>query len=274
VRYLDTVLHALRAQGMDRIVYFAGDSSLDNKYWLLSDEREPAVNGYEYVLDPPECVPDVCFWLNKQLSQDRRTPNTAALMTSIEATTLGQRISDGLLPQDEFVRDHIQPEDYLVVSVGGNDIALAPTTMTTVHLGSLLLLPAWSMKSNPSFNYFVRMFRDQVQEYIQNLTASHRPRKILVCMIYFPCTTVDSVSWSQRLLSITGYDRNPAHLQAIIREIFLAATSQIRIEGSEVIPIPLFDVLDADNAAHYVQRVEPSSAGGALMAAEFIKHFD
>lgn len=29
------------------IIWLAGDSSLDNKYWLLKDEKMPAVNGFE-----------------------------------------------------------------------------------------------------------------------------------------------------------------------------------------------------------------------------------
>lgn len=53
--------------GFDR--YLAGDSSLDNKYWIL-DKSVPAVNGYEDVLQPPVAVPDVSHHLNAILAEN------------------------------------------------------------------------------------------------------------------------------------------------------------------------------------------------------------
>ena len=41
-------------------------------------------------------------------------------------------------PQDLFLRDHIDPDDIIVASVGGNDIALAPSLMTIISLISVL----------------------------------------------------------------------------------------------------------------------------------------
>jgi len=51
--------------------------------------------------------------------------------------------------------------------------------------------------------------------------------------------------------------------------MFVEATSKINITGTEVIPVPLFNVLDGKIAEDYVARVEPSSQGGRKMA-EFI----
>jgi len=100
VEYLNRVLSALKVYGKKkRFVYLAGDSSLDPKYWLLPEARVGAVNGYETVLDPPECVPDVCYWLNLQLSQKNKgcaQEDMAAIMTAVEATTLVERIDSGL----------------------------------------------------------------------------------------------------------------------------------------------------------------------------------
>jgi hypothetical protein len=45
--------------------------------------------------------------------------------------------------------------------------------------------------------------------------------------------------------------------------------STIRIKGSEVIPVPLFNALDGKNSNDYIARVEPSAAGGRKMA-EFL----
>jgi hypothetical protein len=45
--------------------------------------------------------------------------------------------------------------------------------------------------------------------------------------------------------------------------------SRIQIKGSEVIPVPLFNVLDGKCSDDYVARVEPSAIGGEKMA-EFL----
>jgi len=45
--------------------------------------------------------------------------------------------------------------------------------------------------------------------------------------------------------------------------------SRIRIDGSQVIPVPLFEPLDGKNRRDYVARVEPSAKGGKKMA-EFL----
>ena len=41
---------------------------------------------------------------------------------------------------------------------------------------------------------------------------------------------------------------------------------KITIPGTEVIPVPFFNVLDGKNSADYIARVEPSSQGGKKMA--------
>ncbi len=56
------------------------------------------------------------------------------LNTAIEESTLGNRDGDVLLAQDIFLRDNITENDYLIVSVGGNDIALRPTAMTIASM--------------------------------------------------------------------------------------------------------------------------------------------
>lgn len=68
------------------------------------------------------------------------------------------------------------------------------------------------------------------------------------------------------------YNVNPGKLQCAIRQIFRHATSRIRIPGTEVVPIPLFEVLDAKDPGDYEQRVEPSARGGRKMAASFHLH--
>jgi hypothetical protein len=48
--------------------------------------------------------------------------------------------------------------------------------------------------------------------------------------------------------------------------LFVPAFRNIQIPGSQVIPVPLFHVLDGKNSRDYIARVEPSSQGGRKMA--------
>jgi len=59
----------------------------------------------------------------------------------VEATTLQQRVWK-LLPQDQFLCDHIESRDILLVSIGGNDIALAPSPCTVCSMAGLISLPS------------------------------------------------------------------------------------------------------------------------------------
>lgn len=59
----------------------------------------------------------------------------------VEATTLNERTFK-LRPQDIFIRDNISCDDILVVSVGGNDVALMPCPCTILSILGLLSLPA------------------------------------------------------------------------------------------------------------------------------------
>lgn len=118
-----------------------GDSSLDNKYWF-GDQR-PAVGAYADVLNPPISVCDVTYWMNHHLESRGGSlggARTAAINTAVEATTLNERWYR-LRSQDRFIRDNIRRDDVLVVSVGGNDIALCPTPCTIASMVGALCLP-------------------------------------------------------------------------------------------------------------------------------------
>lgn len=152
VEHLEVLHDALTRQGVQRRVWLAGDSSLDNKAWVRAD-RVPAVHGYERVLVPPTSRPDVCHWLNCMLPDD-----VAAINCAVEESTVGQRVSVGgkLLEQDEFLRAHIRADDTLIVSVGGNDFALRPTSWTIIHMMAVLMAPGCTLRVNPSFWALVR----------------------------------------------------------------------------------------------------------------------
>ena len=80
-------------------------------------------------------------------------------------------------------------------------------------------------------------------------------------------------SWADGALDKLGYNNNPERLQSIIRSAFQIATSQITIRGvnqQDIIPVPLFEILDANDRLDYVQRVEPALQGGEKMANAFL----
>jgi len=272
VHYLNNILKCCRKLKYDGIVYFAGDSSLDNKHWLkkpgsMSFLKEKAVNGYENILDPPKMVGDVAYHVNKVLSE--RNINKLALNCAVEESTLGCR-SDKLLIQDEFIRDNINKNDTLVVSVGGNDIALRPSLKTMWNM--VLLMKCNSLKTikkGPKYcwgmNYFIQMFKDKTEKFIKKIITHKQIKRVIVCMIYFP-DEKQTGSWADKTLGFLGYNDNPVKLQEVIKQIYIHATRKISIEDVDIVPFPMFNVLDGKNSKDYIARVEPSSQGGLKLA--------
>ena len=304
VRDLEEVVQTLRAQGK-HLVWTAGDSSLDNKVWF--NESHDAVNGYESILRPPIMKADVTYWLNKFMAERGSAGGAAplaAVNTAIEATSLNDRACTRLLAQDRLIRDHIGPDDVLIVSVGGNDVALQPLLCTCASMCALVYcggpvaciercacafppnsgvlgelgclacgvpncvtggLCGWPI----GFPYMVDLFKHRVGNYVRRLVAKTKPRKVLICMIYHLDERATG-SWADGALSCLCYDACPGRLQAGIEAAFVHATSQIQIDGTEVVPFPLFRVLDGKTSSDYCQRVEPSPQGGRKMAAALL----
>lgn len=153
VNDLEKVLPALRAKS-SRLIWTAGDSSLDNKYWV--EEQAGAVGAYKDVLEPAVSKKDVTYWLNYHCHNSKNNSprkTTAAINTAVEATTLNERTFQ-LRPQDIFIRDNIQAEDVLIVSIGGNDIAMMPTPCTIASIGSIVCMPRQILQNGFSFGYF------------------------------------------------------------------------------------------------------------------------
>ncbi|KAF2249327.1 hypothetical protein BU26DRAFT_316300 [Trematosphaeria pertusa] len=252
------------------IVYLAGDSSLDNKYWVPSAGAGGEELGvetpeiYHQTLDRPRPKPDVAFWLNHLLGDSATCINAA-----IEESMLRERDLH-LLSHDVFIRDNIRPQDILIVSVGANDVALRPTASTIWHMVQLAWLTSRSSLEHgtaSSLSYFKELFGTKVEDYITRLTLRTKPRAIIVCMIYFPLEAkYGQQSWADMQLKVLGYNRNPEQLQIAIRKMYEIATHEIKIEGTEVVPCALFEVLDGSRKEDYTARVEPSKEGGRRMA--------
>eukprot|EP00128_Syssomonas_multiformis_P010239 Colp12_sorted_trinity150504_noHs@32369 len=288
---LETVHNYFRqAKTGNGVIWLAGDSSLDNKHWFA--DKAPAVNGYEKILKPPTSKKDVTYWIN-YLAQQRDLPYTA-INCALEESTVQARACGRLLPHDEFVRDHVQPEDVVVVSVGGNDIALKPVPCTILNtlalvccstsaciescscgcalpcddccggctMGCLSAFCAWPF----GMGYMIHLFKVRIQSYLQTLlSGKFRPKQLLICMIYY-LDEKQTGGWADPVLAALGYNTNPGKLQSVIRRIFELATREIEVPGTEVIAVPLFAALDGTCTEDYCERVEPSAKGGAKMA--------
>ncbi|KAH8693452.1 hypothetical protein GQ44DRAFT_719550 [Phaeosphaeriaceae sp. PMI808] len=254
------------------IVYLAGDSSLDNKFWVHEETKElniqvPSI--YEKTLKPPEPKPDVAFWMNHLLGE-----RATCINTSVEESMLRERDSK-LLPHDEFIRDNIRSSDVLIVSIGANDVALKPNAATMWNMLQLAWFTSRKSLENhqaKALKYFQHLFGAKIQEYVTRVTEKTKPRAVIVCMIYFPLEAgLGQKGWAEWQLKALGYNWYPGQLQAGIRAMYEMATKPILVEGTEIIPCALHEALDGKNKDEYTERVEPNDEGGRKMAIKFVE---
>ena len=136
--------------------------------------------------------------------------------------------------------------------------------------------PDWAIRSGwaAGGGHLETLLHGGVQSWLQRMLDvpdSRKPARILVCMIYYPDET-PSGSWADRLLSVLGYDTNPAKVQLILRTMFERINKKgFDVHGIPVTCVPLFTVLDSTDTRDYERRVEPSAVGGRKMAAHFMK---
>ena len=297
-------LRSYNGQNKERsVIFLAGDSSLDNKYWPLNDPNEqklcnkPPINGYEDVLEGNNCIPDVAYQINQALIDNRLNDEYVCINTSIEATTLYQRFTGTnysgdimLLPQDKFIYDNIKPDDILIVSIGGNDIALDPLPDVKLNFNSFIsksIRDQKSLSQMPQYiSYFKNIFKDKVEQYIEKLCSKNLtpnkgllPSLIIPCMVYFPSLTQNGFA-DDEILDPIGYKTgNHKILEDFIKDLYCDSTRYISLMKTKkgfgnphniVDPCPLYEVLDSSNDKLYLRSVEPSIEGGKLMAARFV----
>ena len=275
------------------LIWLAGDSSLDNKFWLKNTKRTPACNGEERALrfggGAAELPEDVAHAANTLLAA-RGLP-FGCVNAAIEESTLARRAGGVLLPQDEVLRDQLADGDVIIVSVGGNDIAFQPSLATIMALLRMLGLPCCCLPrlggasdarledgTAPGFAHIAKIFGADTRDFVRALLSGPQraqPALVIVNMIYHPLEANAGAcggGWADLALSALGYNSNPGRLQIVNRSLFRDATSRIDL-GAHIkfVACPLFNVLDPHNPAHYVERVEPSAVGGALMAREFVR---
>ena len=249
---LDTVhSHIRRSKPGEEagIIFLVGDSTLDNKHWF--QDTADAVNGYEEVLHPPLSIKDVSYWMNLEIVKRGFGNRLTAINCAEEESTIGGRGSPccgSLSEHDIFARNNIRPNDILVISMGGNDIALRPSPCTAISILSLLCcssascvrahacgaalpcddgcglcgcvsnLIAWP----PGYGHLLHLFGTRLRGVAAHLIAGpHKPRRVLLSMVYFPDMQPGHGSWADSALAALGYDRDPARLQELIRRVFL-----------------------------------------------------
>ena len=262
---LETLLASYRRTWTgNSVIYLVGDSILDNKYWVKGTKVPPPII---HVPHMKTAVPDVAYWVNHHL-EGIGAP-LMCLNCAVEETTLNEKLT-GLSPQDIFVRDHLRTTDSLVISVGGNDIALKPSYRTIAHMTSLLATPGSLLHKNPSFGYFVNYFVTGIRKYVEKLTKYVRPQHVIVVFPYFPSLT--GTGWADTALMLMGYGQWPGRLQLIMRSIYDAVTQElIGTTGTGLTVLPLYDIFDPRIEKDYVARVEPSASGGKKIAAAIVR---
>lgn len=223
---------------------------------------------------------DIAYWLNVEVAQ-ATPPRYAAFNCAVERSTIAKRDSSGLLPQDCLVRDHLRPEDVLVCSAGGNDIIMKPSLSSLTSLFRLTYTTPMERLQLPGgggvvqLEHFRRLFHDKYQHYLEMLVATTRPRLVIPCMVYNPCSR--GLGWPMLPLSFMGYYWNPQRLQRLNDIIFEEAVRHIHLPGTRVHPMQLSKVLDPSDTSNYVNIIEPSSQGGQKLAKaiwEVIDHYD
>lgn len=271
---LQTVVAQLRHRSSG-IVWFAGDSSLDNKHWLFqgSDKGNPqhyentdlvadAINGYEDILTPPKMVRDIAYWLNKEFATSQS--GLCCVNTAVEESTLADR--DGRLkPHDMIIQEHLSKNDVIVVSAGGNDVALKPSPLTQQNLMRLFMSTEGTQEHDRALDHFVQIFKNKTEAYVQRLATKSQPRLVVVCMLYYLDETPGH-GWCESMLAAMQYNTSPEILQKLLQSVYRKATERIEIPNMHVIPLPLFTVLDGKDTTDYCERVEPSVTGGRKMA--------
>jgi hypothetical protein len=268
--YLDYLLHILKLNKKS-IIYLAGDSSLDNKHWLLDQKLEEAINGYEKILFPPIMIPDICYHLNKLLINTEY----AVINTAVEEATLKEKMIQ-LNSSDELIINNITSNDILIISIGGNDIALKADMHTILNLMLLLSNYENGRSSILGMNYFINLFKGYTTNYINKLITKNIPKLIIICMIYYPLIK-NVQSWANTMLDKLQYNTNYERIHNIISDIFKLAISEIKIlkepegENVNIKYLPLYEVLDYNDEKDYVQRVEPSNKGGEKIAKAIVK---
>ena len=249
------------------IIWLVGDSSLDNKHWIKNEPRSGACNGYEDILEPADCVPDVAYWMNYELFHLDKPTNYVCINAAVEESTIGGRRD--LLSHDKFVRDHLGENDIIISSMGGNDVALKPSFTTIASITNILY--GFGDIYNVENTYLDLLIRQDTQNILEKICRKVKPKCILPCITYYP--SLKGKSWADGILNTLKYDKNYENVHILIQQLFKTSTKNIRVYDIQMVPVALYEVLNCEDEGDYVERVEPSAQGSWKMAKEFVSLF-
>jgi len=292
------LIHLYLKRTKSQFIWLVGDGTIDNKHWLYTmnkkklgamhheDYTRDAVNGYGDVLNPRRMVMDVNYWMNVEL--EKIAPHMASINFAIDETGVSERVDDikgwvktskaKMKPQDQHVIDYVGPRDTIVCSVGGFDIAGWPSSKTIGSIISVLGLGNEKTISDGTamgMAQLIKIFKDKTQAYIELLTSKTRPKRVVISMVYYLDENADFQGWASNTFSIVGasaasrLDLNK--LRLIVKSVYKLATCQIKIPGIEIIPCPLFDVLDGKDSRDYACFTQPSIQGSGKIARKYIQ---
>ena len=254
------------------VVWLAGDSTLDNKFWLLECDKmaKRAPQNLKPVFERKSyCRADVAYWMNT-MNRDRITINTA-----VEEATIGRK-KKSLNDSDLFIQEYIREDDTLIVSIGGNDVAHDANLATVLSLFIIVLLTPmllWPYLTwTPPMIHLDHLFRRDYQKYVEKLISKTKPKKVILCTVYYPDMVAKRTGWASEALQWLRYDTNPRRLHRFIDMMHDKCTSKIIMPGTQVEYIPLSLTLNGTATKHYVQRVEPSVMGGKQIARTFSRY--
>ncbi len=114
-----------------------------------------------------------------------------------------------------------------------------------------------------------------MKDYLERLTSKKKPKKIIVCIIYMP-NFMNTSGWAvgflnnlKKMYPDATIDTLRNNLRGLLKKIHDECIEKIKINGTEIIPLKLYDVIDGTDEKDYENAVEPSIQGGKKMAEAF-----
>lgn len=259
-------------------IYFLGDSTLDNKHWVRNKPQKSLPlfeKNLEYML------PDISFFMNKKLYENNE--KYICLNFAVEENHLKNRnnsTNNNLIPLngwEDYVSSNLTENDILIVSIGGNDLALKLNIPIILNLCLSLFLSDDLLRKNPYLIYYILdIYKNYLKQFLLDIIKYKKPKMIVLCGVYFPCIDYQD-SWCKNILNIMKYNvpsyRKNIHcvLEMLFEEGLKSLNSENipELEGIEIKYIPLYKVLNCEDKEDYVAGVEPSVQGGEKMAEAF-----
>jgi hypothetical protein len=191
---------------------------------------------------------------------------------------------------DRFTTDYIVQtlmtnNDNIIISIGNNDIAMSKNHILKNSLTTII--QKWNSENSiedikdlkdikdieSDLQNFIIHYKDNIKKYIKSITRFNKPKKILICTIYYfnAGESVDSF-WGDKIIEQNFLCKPDLH-KSFINYIHENATEKLANElnlefkkTTKVSAIKLSDVLDGTDPNDYKFRVEPSEKGGRKIA--------